>query len=181
MRRLIFAAALAAAPLAFADLDPDQLAKIEREKDEALADVAKKHGDKKPSEMDAAERKQLIQEQAAAERAVLEKNGVSAKEYARGSAKLSRDGRDQMKKTSKELEEKAKADKAAAEAAKNKKGEIPIQRGFNNRNPVEVEGATNANGEPVVEQGLPPDEEEAAAMDRANASGGGKHKSKKGR
>lgn len=83
--RLPCAAALLFAVLAHAaePLSAQDLAKVQREMKKAAADVARKYGDKPSSE----ERKQMMNEQAAATRAVLEKNNLDAKDVARATAK----------------------------------------------------------------------------------------------
>src|SRR5438046_2014912 len=109
-----------------ADVDPDTVAKIDKEREKAFADISKSHGDKKPSEMDNDERKQVIQEQQAAQAAILEKNGTDAKEYGRYSAKMNQDQREQAKRTRESMDAKEKADKDAASKPK----EIVVEKGL---------------------------------------------------
>ncbi|MHB8872813.1 MAG: hypothetical protein ACYC8T_03920 [Myxococcaceae bacterium] len=157
--RLAVALLLAiAVPALAADLDPKLAAKIKREQKKASDDVAKKHGDKKHSEMDPAERRALAKEQSEAQQEVLEKNAVTGKDYARYTAKLSRSDQKEMAGAEEALEAKEKADKAAAAAATAKKPDegVKVQRGFSNEKPVEMEAKEGAM--PVVEHGLPADE-----------------------
>jgi hypothetical protein len=155
------------ATLLLADLTPEQLAKVQHERDKALLDVSKKYGGKPSSELTQDERREMIKDQREAESQVLEKNGVDPKEIARYEAKLSLDDRAATKAAKKELEEKEKRE-AAEKEKKNEPGEIPIQRGFNDANPVTLE-EKQGNGAPVVEKGLPPE-----AQDDYNAASGGK-------
>jgi len=97
---------------------------------------------------------------------VLEKYGVTAKEWARAQMNRSRAQAGQVKEANKTLEakEKAAAERAAAEQARGPK-EIVIQKGISEENPVvleETEGST-----PIVEKGLPAeyDKDQSAASE----------------
>ena len=148
--RIALATLLLAVPPLAGNLDPQKVAKIQREQKQAMDEVDKQHGNKKASEMSSVERKEVIRAQADAQRAVLEKNGVEAKDLARYTAKMSRSERAQAQAADKELEKKETADKVAAAQ---KPAEIKIQRGFSNKAPVELEAKDEAP--PVVEHGLP--------------------------
>ncbi|MET0403109.1 MAG: hypothetical protein ABW123_11935, partial [Cystobacter sp.] len=75
--------------LAFAeDLSPEKLARIRRDEKAAMEQVNAKHGGKQSSEMDSAERRQMIQEQQEALQGVMEQHGVSRKDYARQVARM---------------------------------------------------------------------------------------------
>jgi hypothetical protein len=153
--------ALAALLLFAADLTPEKAAKVQRDRDKALEQINKKYGNKKPSELTTDERREMIAEQRAAESAVLEQNGVEAKEMARYEAKMSLSDRAAAKA------ERERLDKQETEAQKgdpDKPAEIQIQRGFSDSNPVTLEEKTG--GPPTVERGLPPD-----AIDDQNAAG----------
>lgn len=146
-------------------------AQIEREQEKAQAEVAKKYGNKKSSELSPDERRQMIKDQAEAERQVLEKAGVDPKQYARDSIKRSRSDYAKQKELVKELVEKEKA--AAAEALKKaneklKEKDIEVQRGISDENPVTVDEKENTDGKPAVEQGLPSDadSDQAAAQEQ---------------
>lgn len=169
------------------DLSPEKVAKVERDRDAALAEVAKKYGNKKSSELSSEERREMIRDQRAAENAVLEKNNVDAKEYARYEAKMSLADRAATTSARAALDKKEADAKKAAETKQQGSGEIPIQRGFSNDNPVTLEEKANSGGAPVVEKGLPPeaqnDQNEAAGMGTGTADepaapkkGGGKKK-----
>jgi hypothetical protein len=153
------------ASLLLADLTPEQLAKVQHERDKALEEVKLKYGGKPSSELTQDERRDMIKDQREAESQVLEKNGVDAKEIARYEAKLSLDDRAATKAAKQQIEEKEKQ-QAAEKEKKAEPGEIPIQRGFNDANPVTLEEKTS-NGAPVVEKGLPPE-----AQDDIAAAGG---------
>lgn len=148
---LLTAISLALAP---DDFDAERAAAIEREQAKETAAVGARYGNKKSTELSREERAQMIRDQQTAEKQVLEKYGMTAKEWARAQMNRTRDQASQVKEANKALEtkEKAAAEKASAEKAGGPK-EIVIQRGISEENPVvleETEGAT-----PVVEKGLP--------------------------
>ena len=156
MRVTLILCCLATAVWADDELTPEKSAKIEREKTKALDAVDKKYGNKKPSELSNDERREVIRDHATAEREVLEKNGTSAAAYTRYTGHMNREDRAATKAADAKLEEKEKraaAEKEKAAAAGPK--EIPIQRGFNDSNPVVLEEKPGAA--PVVEKGLPQD------------------------
>ena len=186
MRTALILATLSLALPALADeeLTPEKSAKIERDKTKAMDEVDKKHGNKKSSELTSEERKEVIGERAAAERAVFEKNGVTAKGYTAYTSKMNKDDRAATKAADAKLEAKEKADAAAAaEKAKNGDGpkEVQVQHGFSDSNPVVLE--EKQGGAPTVEKGLPQDYQDeqssAAALNEgpaAPAAGKGKKK-----
>ena len=138
------------------EFDAERAASIEREQAKETAAVTAKYGNKKSTELSRDERAQMIRDQSAAEQKVLDKYGVSPKEWARAQMNRSREQADQVRQANKALEakEKAAAEKAAAEKAGGPR-EIVIQRGISEENPVTLEETENAT--PVVEQGLPKD------------------------
>ena len=131
---LVVVTAHAAEPLSAQDL-----AKVNREMKKAADAVAKKYGDKKSLSAD--ERKAMMNEQAQATRAVLEKNNLDAKDVARATAKNGKD----VEAASSELDAKE------AEAAKKSPGVAP------------------AAGAPAGSADA--DANEAAAMDQAKGIG----------
>lgn len=94
------------------DLSPEQVAKIQADEQEAQQKVSAAHGNRSPAEMDPDERKQMAAEQRKASQEVMEKNGVSAKDFARASATMSREERDRANAARDAL--KADAEKKAA-------------------------------------------------------------------
>jgi hypothetical protein len=147
---------------------PEKSAGIEREQQKAQAEVTAKYGNKKPSELSRDERSQMAKDLANADKAVLDKNGVDPKQWARESLKKDRDGYAKGKELVKGLEdkEKAEAKKKADEA--NAPKEVTVQRGVSEDNPVTLDEKANADGTIPVEKGLPPD----AARDLEAAGGG---------
>jgi hypothetical protein len=139
------------------ELTPDQVARIQRDEKEALDRVNAAHGNRKPSEMDNAERRQVIQEQKQAVQEALEKNGVTAKDYARHTARMGPKGNVEVEEATKRLEEQRKQ----AEASKTQQGqqsrEIQVQAGFSEDNPVTLEEQEGAG--PTVEVGIPQEDE----------------------
>src|SRR4051794_35867187 len=188
MRLAFLFAALTLRFAAFADddLTPDKTAKIERDKTKAMEDIDKKYGNKKSSELTSDERRAQIADRAAAEQQVFDKNGVTAKGYTAYTSKMNKEDRAATKAADAKLQAKEKADAEAAAAAKKQAAagpkEIPVQRGFNDNNPVVLE--EKQGGEVVVEKGLPQDYQDdqssAAGMNNdapaAPAAGKGKKK-----
>lgn len=150
------------------ELTPEKVAHIRRDEAAAMKKVDEEFGNRKPSEMSNEERGQAIQKQSAATTAVLEKHGVTAKEYDRFTARMGREGNERAKAEGQRLEEQAKASKAAATKPAEEK-EVSIQRGFDNDNPVELE--SNGGDNPEVEIGIPVEGEEGG--EEANAEGAG--------
>ncbi len=151
---LLLSTWLAAPGLALAgDLTPEQIARIRSDEKTALERVNAAHGNRKPSEMDSAERRQVIQEQQQAIQEVRDQHGVSEKDYARQTARMGPKQNAAVEAAAKELEEKK-----AAEAAKSQEpGEIQVQQGFDDENPVTLEEQEGA--QPSVEVGIPQEEE----------------------
>jgi hypothetical protein len=163
---LLLASWLALPGLALAqeesELTPQKVAAIRRDEEAALARVDEAHEKKQPSEMDREERRQVIQEQQAASAAVLEKHGVTAKEYARYTARMGPDGNAAVEAELKRLDAEAKAKEAKAkEAAAAPPQEVAIQQGINEKNPVQLDADPSAP--PLIEKGLPTEEGTAEA------------------
>jgi hypothetical protein len=158
------------------ELTPEKIAAIRRDEQAAQAKVDAAYGNRKSSEMSSEERRQAIRDQQAAGQDVMAKHGVSDKDYARRVARLSPEEREAVAREEKRLEEEEKKAQAAREAEEKKKEEeeralapedIPIQTGFSDNNPVELESTEGS--ESVVEQGLPPGAEEADGSSEATA------------
>lgn len=144
------------------EFDAERAAAIEREQAKQTAAVGAKYGNKKSTELNSQERSQMIRDQQAAEKQVLDTYGVTAKEWARAQMNRTREQAALVKQANQALDakEKAAAEKASAEKASGPK-EIVIQKGISEESPVvleETEGAT-----PVVEKGLPTDYEKDQA------------------
>jgi hypothetical protein len=151
MRSLIVAALVFSSSLALADITPEKAATIEREKQKALDAVAKKYGNKKSSELTNDERRSKMADESSAVNKVLDKNGVSAKEYAKFEATASSADRQAAKaagaaQEKKEADTKAAAEKAAkAEAEAKKAPDIIIEKDTDKRrgppsgNPAEMQ------------------------------------------
>ncbi|MBK7859538.1 MAG: hypothetical protein IPJ65_13160 [Archangiaceae bacterium] len=165
---LAFAALLLA--LAADDLTPEKAAKVQKDRDAAMAEVAKKYGNKKSSELSSDERREMIRDQREAESAVLEKNNVDGKELARYEAKMSLDDRAATRAERDRLDKKEQNEKKAAEQKQQQAQqpqEVQVQRGFSDDHPVTLEEKPAAAGQPTVERGLPPE-----AVDDQNAASG---------
>ncbi len=136
------------------ELSPAEVAKIRRAEKEALGKIAAEHGNRKPHEMDNAERREVIQKQQAAQQEVLQKHGVSTRDWVNYTAKMSPEEQAQAEAAEKKLEADAQAKKAAAEkAAAQKDKPVEVQQGFGEDNPVEMGSTPGAA--PKVEVGIP--------------------------
>ncbi|WP_426753122.1 hypothetical protein [Myxococcus sp. Y35] len=146
---------LAVPGLAFAaesgELTPEKVAAIRRDEAQALAKVSEEYGNRRPSEMSTSERREAIDKEQAASAAVLEKHGVSAKEFARYEARMTPEDNARAKAEEKRLADAAQAAKQAPKPAAQE--EVHIQQGFSNEDPVEVETAEGA--EPAIDVGVP--------------------------
>lgn len=136
-------------------LDTERAANIEREQAKEVAAVSERYGHKKSTELSREERAAMVRELAAAEKKVLEKFGVSQREWARQQIGRSRLEAAQVKEAVRRLEaqERAAAEQEAAERAAAALKEVSIQRGISDENPVTLE--QREGEQPVVEQGLP--------------------------
>ncbi|WP_338865332.1 hypothetical protein [Myxococcus stipitatus] len=153
------------------ELTPEKVAHIRQDEADALQKVDDEFGNRKSSEMSNEERGQAIRKNSAATAAVLEKHGVTAKEYERYTARMGQEGNERAKAEGQRLSEQAKAAKAqqAATAKAAEEKEVPIQQGFDDENPVELE---SLDGDaPVVEIGIPVEDSEAGAAE--GGTGGG--------
>ena len=142
--RLLAAALVLAVTIAHAEepLSPQELAKVNREMAKAADTVSKKYGN--PKDLSPEDLRAMMNEQAAAQKAVLERNNLDAKDVARATAK-----------NGKAVDAEAKALEAKeAEAAKKPKGTSTAT--------APAAGATDA------------DAKEAAEMDKSRGLGKGK-------
>jgi hypothetical protein len=142
---------LAGAARADDALTPERLGALRAEEQRALDEVAKAHGNKKPSELTREERDVVIREQAAASAAVLQRQGVDPKDYARANARLSRDGAARATSAQVAVQQaQQKADDAAKEP-KPPPPPVQVQRGISDEHPVILEELPGADS--VVEAG----------------------------
>ncbi|MGE6762807.1 hypothetical protein ACQKGO_32655 [Corallococcus interemptor] len=159
---------LLAAPALAEDegLTPEKVAAIQRDEAAAQAKVNNEYGNRKPSEMSNAERGQAIRDQQSEAAKVMEKHGISAKEYATYTARMTPDDNQRVANETKRLDDKAKAEKEAEEKKRKGDGEVHIQQGFSDADPVELESTDGAepsvdvdgsldgtSGGPIVEMG----------------------------
>ena len=159
---------LLAAPALAEDegLTPEKVAAIQRDEAAAQAKVNNEYGNRKPSEMSNAERGQAIRDQQSEAAKVMEKHGISAKEYATYTARMTPDDNQRVANETKRLDDKAKAEKEAEAKKRKGDGEVHIQQGFSDADPVELESTEGAepsvdvdgsldgtSGGPVVEMG----------------------------
>lgn len=152
--------------LAQEELDAEKVARIRRDEQAALKEVNEKHGNKKSSELSNEERRQVIEEQSEASAKVMDKHGVTAKEYQRHTARLGPEGNAEVAAATKRLEaeEQAKKDAEAKRQAEPK--EISIQQGISEKNPVQLEGDTGTESAPLVEQGVAAEDEAEVAPEK---------------
>ncbi|QAT84171.1 hypothetical protein EJ065_2599 [Corallococcus coralloides] len=130
-------------------LTPEKVAAIQRDEAAAQAKVNEEFGNRKPSEMSNAERGQSIRAQQKEGAKVMEKHGVSAKEFATFTARMTPEDNQRVANEAKRLEDKAKAEKEAEAKKRKGDGEVHIQQGFSDSDPVELESADGA--EPSVD------------------------------
>jgi hypothetical protein len=137
-----------------AELTPEKVAQIRHEESQALTKVDAEYGNRKLWELSSEERAQIIEKQEAASAAVLEKHGVSAKEYARYEARMRPEDNARAKAEEERLEALAKAAQQQQQETGEKSAEdVPVQLGISDQDPVELEVAEGA--EPVIDVGLP--------------------------
>jgi hypothetical protein len=121
------------------DLGPRRIAAIESELAKAQAEVAATYGNRKPSELSSDERRQMIRDQADAERRVLERNEVPAREWAHTVARRSRAEKAEVEREAAAIAEQEKAaQEAARKAGASPKG-VMIVRGLGDHSTVTVE------------------------------------------
>jgi FKBP-type peptidyl-prolyl cis-trans isomerase len=145
MRSLLIVAALTFAATAFAEITPEQAAKIDREKKKELDDIAKKYGNKKGSEMTNDERRSRMKEESEALNKVLDKNGATAKEYSKFEATASSSDRAAAKEKGAAMDKKEAADKQAADkAAAAGKANDPSKPGVTVENGITIERGTGS-------------------------------------
>ncbi|HYO60068.1 hypothetical protein [Archangium sp.] len=134
---LLFSTWLTVPGLALAEaLPPEQLARIRRDEKAAVDKVNAAHGNKKSSELSTAERRQMVREQQEAIQGVMDKHGVSRKDYARQSARMGPKQNAEVAAAEKALEE---AEKAATTQQAQEPRKIQVQQGFSDENPVMLE------------------------------------------
>jgi hypothetical protein len=149
-----------------AELSPRQAAEIQHEHDKAQAQVAAKYGNRKSSELSSEERRQMVRDQAEAERKVLADHDVSPGAWVRNQALRTPADRAEVKREQEALAAKEKEQQQVLDATKRQEeaegSAVSVQRGFSEENPVMVE---EKKGGPVtVEHGLPPEAQEETAL-----------------
>jgi hypothetical protein len=155
-------------------LPPREIAAIERDQQKAQAAVTAKYGNKKPEELTGDERRAQARDLAEAQREVLEKHKVEAREWAVSQSRQSREDREEVKKEGQALAEQEKAEEAQKKAAEGGERPVVVQRGFNDENPVVLEEVEP--GQVQVEKGLPAeakaDQDLAAEQDKLEGGAG---------
>lgn len=145
------AALLLSAP-AFADLDPGQVGQIQDEQKAAVAKVHEAHGNKAEKDMSPQERAQQAREENQASEGVLQKHGVSDKDYTRYTTQMDRSDQAAAKAAEEDAQKKREA-QAAEKPKEAAPGEVQIERGAavsSTENGVEVErGTPGAQGATV--------------------------------
>jgi len=96
------------------DLSPEQVARIRAEQQAADERVRIAHDGRKPSEMSSEQRKQFLEDQRRANQEVLDKHGVTAKEFARASSRMSREDLGRADAESRALKEKKTVEKPSS-------------------------------------------------------------------
>jgi hypothetical protein len=145
------------------ELTPEKVAEIRRDETQARAKVDAEFGNRKPSEMSSEERALAIEKQQAASSSVMEKHGISAKDYARYEARMGPEANARAKAEEKRLEEQAaQAAKQSGPTGEKAAEDVAVVNGFSDEDPVELEAEEGA--EPVVDVGIPGAQEAESFM-----------------
>jgi hypothetical protein len=156
------------------EVPPDKAAAIELQQQKAQAEVSAKYGNKKLSELSQDERRQMVRDSVEADKKVLEKNGVDAKDWQRQQMKKDRAEYAEGKQRVKDLAEKEKAEEEKKKAEAGKSDEVQIQRGITDSTPVTLDEKPNEGGKVPVEEGLPPEVlQEMGELDGDSSAAGG--------
>ncbi len=134
----ILAIALPTLPSPATAMDPATAGEIEAEIQYRRQEIAKEYEGRVEGQPSHQERRERDTKERAAIKEILESHGVSEKGYARSRMGLSGEKRAEANEAGKAWKEKKEADqKTAAEKAKGeaKASEIPVQRGFDPKNP----------------------------------------------
>jgi hypothetical protein len=111
---------LLVSPLALAEaLSPEVLAKMKDEQRTAIEKINKEYGNKPSSELSQDQRREIIEKTAAAQQAVLDKHGVSGKDFARYEAKLSLDDRKREAEAAKKIQDAKQKEREKHQASAN--------------------------------------------------------------
>lgn len=126
-------------------IDPAEAGRITAELEAREKEIRQGYGNRSNKEMERDERKEMEAKIRDARSEVLEEHGTSNKSYEVGMARLSQDGLRGLEASKAEHAKKLEADKASAakgdakpEAGKGEAGEVQVQRGFDDNNPVTV-------------------------------------------
>ena len=154
LSRAVVSLALAAAALASPAVASAMEAKKTGEISAEIADkenaVKAKYGNRSWKEMDTAERKAFQKDMDGAKAETLKKNGTTDREFETTKLKMGREGLKDAEVGKKDYADKKKAEEAKkAEDGKAKKEptEIKVQKGFNDENPVDLNGDGNLPGQ----------------------------------
>ncbi len=103
--------------MALSDITPEQAAQMQADQAKQMELVDKQFGNKKSTELSSTERRDMIRARGEAEQKALEKNGLSAKEWARYSQTLNRQNATEAKAATEKLKADEALTKKAADAA----------------------------------------------------------------
>ncbi|HEY3445045.1 MAG TPA: hypothetical protein VGK67_01730 [Myxococcales bacterium] len=151
--RAVLVLALAAAlafPAAARAMDAKKTGEISAEIEDKENAVKAKYGGRSWKEMSNDERKSFQKDMDKAREDTLQKHGTSGREYETTKLKMGREGLKSAEDGKKDYAtKKAEEEKAKAEAAKPKakEPEIKVQKGFNDDNPVTMDGKDPSGGE----------------------------------
>ncbi len=142
-------------------LDAKEAGEISAEVEAKQQAVKAEYGNRSWREMSQEERKDYEKKMNGARDQVLNEHGTSQREYETTKLKMGREGLKSSEEAKAGWAEKKKKEEAAkkAEAEKKKDGpqEVKVQRGFDDKNPVDLEGnadtATEENGVKVQRGG----------------------------
>jgi DNA polymerase III gamma/tau subunit len=167
---LVPAASLLLFPVASRATDPATTGEIDAEFETRKQEISKADQGRTDAQMSPPERRERQEKERAALREILSKRGVTEKEYARSQTTENRERKAEAEQSKKAWKEKREAEqkKAAEVQGETKPTEVPVQRGFNEKNPPPVREGEG----PPVETGVDKDSAGVAAP----RSSGGRHR-----
>ena len=138
-------------------LDNQKAGELQAQMEEKEAAIRKEYGNPDPkaarSSLSREEQKEMNGKMAAARHEVLEKNGVTEGDYTRSATRMGKEAHKEVDASKQAYKEKTATENAAkAAAAKQEVKPIEVQRGFSDKNPVNLEGS-NKEGGVAVDRG----------------------------
>lgn len=151
---------LAGAGARAAEIPAQTLAEIRVELADALKKIDDAHGQKRPGELTNEQRRAVITAQAEAQQRILDRHGVTLKDYVVVTTRMTPEAREKVAAAERQIREKRA--QTSTESSPAIEEEVEVQRGITDETPVILEQAPNAPipvefGTPAEDR-LPPDE-----------------------